>query len=116
VGDFDGLLLNKLPDGMELDLDMFDGGVASLILSEVGGSIVIAVQGGRLLREETDPIQELTQPRCLVGGLVQGDVLHITGAIHHDVLFLQAPGNHPRAKGETVPADRAASVNAVCVI
>ena len=57
--DFDGLLLDQLPNRMEFDPDVFDRGVASLILGEAGGSIVIAVQRGRFFGEETDAVQEL---------------------------------------------------------
>ena len=47
---------------------------------------------------------------------MQCNVLCITRAVSNDALFLRAPRNCPRAKGETVPANRPAGVNAVCVI
>jgi hypothetical protein len=34
TGDFDLLLLDELPDGVELNPDIFDGRVASLILGK----------------------------------------------------------------------------------
>jgi len=56
TGDFDFLLLNKLPDGVELNPDMFDRRVASLILSKAESSIVVAVQWGWFLGEEAEAV------------------------------------------------------------
>jgi hypothetical protein len=88
AGDLEGLLLNKLPDRMEFDPDMLDGGVASLILREMGSRIVVAEQQGRFLGQEAEAVQELTQECCFVRGLVQGDIFCITQAICHNALFL----------------------------
>jgi len=77
AGDFEGLLLDELPDRMELYLDVFDGRVAGLIFSEAGSRVVVAVQRGRSVRQETKAIQELTQEGGFVGRLVQCNVFRI---------------------------------------
>ncbi len=75
--DFERLLLNELPDRVELDPDMLDGGVASLILCKVGGHVIVAEQWGRFFGQEAEAVQELSQESRFVGGLVQCDIFHI---------------------------------------
>ncbi len=50
TSDPEGLLLNKLVDGVELYVNMFDRGVPSLILGELRHCIIVVVQGGRTIR------------------------------------------------------------------
>jgi hypothetical protein len=50
VGDFDFLLLDELPDRMEFYTDVLDRWVASLILCEAGGGVIVAVQWGGFFR------------------------------------------------------------------
>jgi hypothetical protein len=75
--DRDLIVFNKLADGVIFHLDVFDLGVPDMVFSQVAGSVIIAVVRGGFCFGKANTIEELMKENCLMGRVVQCDVLHV---------------------------------------
>jgi hypothetical protein len=84
-------LLNHLADIVEFYMDVFDIGMASVVLGQAPGSIIVAQERHGSEWGETETTEESLKECQFMRGIMKGNVFGIAGGICNNLLFLEHP-------------------------
>ena len=80
--------VDKVANGVVVDVEVFNFGMPSLVFSELARSIIVAIKRGHIKHGHIKAIEELVEKEDFVGGIVDGNIFGITRRVGSVLLFV----------------------------
>ena len=86
--DFHLVKVDKVVDGVVVDVEVFNPGMPSLVFSELACSVIVAIKRGHVKHGHIEAIKELAEKENFMGGIVDSDIFGITRGVGSMLLFV----------------------------
>ena len=80
--------VDKVANGVVVDVEVFNPGMPSLVFSELACSIIVAIKRGCVKYGHIEAIEELAEKEDFMGGIVDGNIFGITRRVGSMLLFV----------------------------